>query len=568
MDSEKLSIFDLMYEPYKITKPIKLIELFAGYGSQSFALDYIGANYTSHKIVEWAIPSIIAYADAHSNDTTDYSKDLTKQEIADYLFKLGVSADYNKPATLEQLSKYKEDKLRLIYNSIKRTNNLVDISRVKGEDLEVNDANYDYLMSYSFPCQDLSVAGKRAGMQDNSTRSGLLWEVERILTEQKQLEKQGKGKMCEILLMENVIQVHSEQDKQHFIKWINRLEELGYQSYWEDCIATEIGYPEPIPQSRNRCFMVSIYGDYVYNFPKPKTLKLRLKDLLEKNVDEKYYLSKKQIEDIKGWNAYQKPLEAMEQTDETGISPTLTTRSGAYAAGMVLVKEDIEPKVLGGIGEKDSNGGTQWKQQNRIYDDNVAISVTTSFNPYYIDKVSIPLKRGYSCEIKQEQEDTDQIDVIGNYSKSNYIQTSVVGKNGIAPTVTENHGQVTGIVVEDNLKEELCNKLIENNLVEEYDVIKHSFSSQILDGNKKCVEKSDGVMITLPTKADCIGVAVKDNSYLRIRKLTPRECFRLQGVKDNDIDKIMKHQSDASGYHLAGDSICCTVLQAIFKELM
>ena len=90
-----------------------------GYGSQAFALDYINANYTSHKIVEWAIPSIIAYADAHSNDTTDYAKDLSKQDIAQELYKMGVSADYNKPATLKQLSRYKEDKLRLIYNSIK-----------------------------------------------------------------------------------------------------------------------------------------------------------------------------------------------------------------------------------------------------------------------------------------------------------------------------------------------------------------------------------------------------------------------------------------------------------------
>lgn len=153
MDSDKISIFDLLYEPYKIQKPIRMIECFAGYGSQSFALDYLGANYESHKIVEWAIPSIIAYADAHSNDTNDYSKDLSKDEIAEYLFKMGVSADYNKPATLEQLKRMKEDKLRLVYNSIKRTNNLVDISRVKGVDLDCKDDNYDYIMTYSFPCQ-------------------------------------------------------------------------------------------------------------------------------------------------------------------------------------------------------------------------------------------------------------------------------------------------------------------------------------------------------------------------------------------------------------------------------
>ena len=144
--------------------------------------------------------------------------------------------------------------------------------------------------------------------------------------------------------------------------------------------------------------MISILGDYSYTFPKPIPLKLKLKDMLEDNVDEKYYLSDKQIKDVQSWNAYEKPLENMEKTDKNNISPTLTTRSGAYAAGMILVKNATKrgyleaskgsgniPKVLCGIGEKDSNNNTQWKQQNRVYDNNVGISVTTCFNPNYID---------------------------------------------------------------------------------------------------------------------------------------------------------------------------------------
>lgn len=335
-------------------------------------------------------------------------------------------------------------------------------------------------------------------MADNSTRSGLLWEVERILTELKELEKEGKGKMVNVLIMENVPQIHSEQDLPHFVKWINRLEELGYQSYWEDLIATDYG----IPQSRNRCFMVSIYGDYTYTFPKAKPLKLRLKDLLEKNVDERFYISEEQIKDIQGWNAYEKPLEKMEQTDKSQVSPTLTTRSGAYAAGMILVKE---PKVLADIGEKDSNGGTQWKQQNRIYDNDIAMSITASFPPYYIeDKITIPLKRGYDCEVKKEQDDTTEIDVIGNYSKSNFTQTSIVGKNGVAPTFTENHGETTAILTDD----------------------------------------------------------------YRVRRLTPRTSLRLMGVKDKDITNLMKHQSVAQGLHIAGDSIVVNVLMALFSKLL
>ena len=138
-------------------------------------------------------------------------------------------------------------------------------------------------MTYSFPCQDLSLAGKGKGMSDTSTRSGLLWEVERILTE--------CNEKPQVLLMENVPQVHSVDNLKDFNKWKDRLEELGYKNYFQDLIATDYG----IPQTRNRCFMVSILGEYSYTFPKPIPLKLKLKDMLEDNVSEKYYLSDKMI---------------------------------------------------------------------------------------------------------------------------------------------------------------------------------------------------------------------------------------------------------------------------------
>jgi len=154
---ETLSIFDMIYEEYKINKPIRLIELFAGYGSQALALKYLGANFEHHKICEWAMNSIIAYASVHRNELKnygiDYSKDLSKTEIAEKLFNYGVSLDYNKPATLDQLKRVNEDKLRLTYNSIIWSNNLVDISRVKGVDLNIVETDkYNYLLTYSFPC--------------------------------------------------------------------------------------------------------------------------------------------------------------------------------------------------------------------------------------------------------------------------------------------------------------------------------------------------------------------------------------------------------------------------------
>lgn len=74
-------------------------------------------------------------------------------------------------------------------------------------------------------------------------------------------------------------------------------------------------------------------------------------------------------------------------------------------------------------------------------------------------------------------------------------------------------------------------------------------------------------MVTLTTRADCLGVVYLDENGLGIRKLTPKECFRLMGVKDEDFEKIKENQSEMSLYHLAGDSIICNVLCAIFKQL-
>lgn len=150
---EALSIFDILYEEFKIKNKIRLIELFAGYGSQALALKYLGANFEHWMICEWAVNSIIAYASVHRNELKnygiDYTKELTKVEIAEKLFEKGVSIDYNKPATLDQLKRMNEEKLRLCYNSIIWANNQVDVSRLHGKDLIIeNTEMFTYLLTY------------------------------------------------------------------------------------------------------------------------------------------------------------------------------------------------------------------------------------------------------------------------------------------------------------------------------------------------------------------------------------------------------------------------------------
>lgn len=150
---EQLNIFNSKTF-YKITKPIRLIELFAGYGSQAFALKYLGVPFEHYKTCEWAIKSIQAYKDAHfTNDNIDYSKDLTKEQLIEFLYKKGISSNYNEPMTEQQIKRLGEEKLRNIYNNIKATHNMVNIQQVHSEDLEIKDIDkFEYLVTYSYPC--------------------------------------------------------------------------------------------------------------------------------------------------------------------------------------------------------------------------------------------------------------------------------------------------------------------------------------------------------------------------------------------------------------------------------
>ena len=135
-------------------KQIRLIEFFAGYGSQLKAFDYLGMKVESWKTCEWAIKSIQAYKDLHfKDDNTDYSKGLTQDEVIEFLTNKGISANYNEPMSEEQIKRLGEQKQRQIYNNIKASHNLVNIQQVKASDLEIVDTDsYDYILTYSFPC--------------------------------------------------------------------------------------------------------------------------------------------------------------------------------------------------------------------------------------------------------------------------------------------------------------------------------------------------------------------------------------------------------------------------------
>ena len=464
----------------------------SGYGSQALALKYLGVEFEHWKICEWAVKSIQAYKDIHfTNDNTDYSKEQYATDLdllKNTLYQLGISSNYNEPMTEKQIDRLSENNLRTIYNNIVATHNLVNIQQVKGDDLSIVDTDkYDYILTYSFPCQDLSLAGKGKGMSDTSTRSGMLWEVERILKECKELEE-----LPQILLMENVPQVHGSDNVEDFNKWQLELEKLGYKNYFQDLIATDYG----IPQTRNRCFMISILGDYSYTFPKPIPLKLKLKDMLEENVNEKYYLSDKMIncflsesKDSK-FPRKERFLQTLKNTNEESIAATLCTTGGTRPTDNFITNKSLQETL----------------EQNQIDD------------TCYIDT--------YNKRIDKD--------------KSGTITTGVSFRNN------------TFLAIKNNTK---------RGYLEATDGDGIDLAQPNSETRRGRVQKEQ--IQTLTTQNN---LGVVEN--LRIRKLTPKECFRLMGVKDQDYLNCAKNQSDSSLYHLAGDSIVVNVLMAIFKELL
>lgn len=327
----QISFFDGT-QPFRNNKPIRLIELFAGYGSQALALKYLGVPFEHYRISEWATKSIQAYKDIHAaTDKTDYSKGLTVDEIKVWLANK-ISLDYNTPASEAQINRMGKKTARQLYNAMQATRNVGSITQATASDLAIEHTDkFLYILTYSFPCQDLSSAGGGAGMSKGSgTRSGLLWEVERLLHECAELPQ--------VLLMENVPQVVGSRAIRDFAQWLEILEKLGYKNYHRLMNAKDYG----IPQNRNRCFMVSILGDYFYTFPRTRELKYRLKDFFDRHVDEKYYLSDATIEMFEKHTAKQQAKGngyKFEPTDGECVGKCITTREGSRGYENFIVEE-------------------------------------------------------------------------------------------------------------------------------------------------------------------------------------------------------------------------------------
>ena len=383
---------------YTTENPLRLIELFAGIGSQTQALTNIGI---AHKVV--AISEIDKYA------------------IQSYEAMHGTA------------------------------NNLGDIRKIE----ELPDAD---LWTYSFPCQDISVAGKGAGIKEG-TRSGLLFEVERLLRVASE-----KGTLPKYLLLENVKNLVIKKFKADFDKWLDFLAELGYTNYWKVLNAKDYG----IPQNRERVFCISIRGEHKpFVFPEPKELTIRLRDMIDETVDERFYLKESTIRSI---------LRSTFNSRRDSIRP------GDGLANTLLARDWRGPQCVQ-VGEV---VGEKWDKMHDI-----------SKRVYEPDGIAptVHCQQGGNTELKIAEDF-----VLGGLQKHQTPRT-----DGISPTLTEAMGKGGGqtpiIIDTAEPKERFYKQAFETLKENECEV------GDTIDAFNKKVNKS-GVCPTLTTRPEGFKTAI------------------------------------------------------------
>lgn len=231
-----------------------MIETFSGIGSQSQALKNLGVDYEVVATAEWDINALYAYDIIHNGkQDLKWLRHHTKESLIDELSKYNISGNGKTPLSDKALRNMPMIQLKSIYTAIVRSKNLVDISGVHSQDLPDAD-----ILTYSFPCQDLSISGhwhnNTGGIdRDAKNRSTLLWQIERILKEYNAASK----KLPKFLLMENVSNILSKRHIGNFKEWQMFLEDLNYVNQVYTLDALNFG----IPQSRKRTFMISVLVD-------------------------------------------------------------------------------------------------------------------------------------------------------------------------------------------------------------------------------------------------------------------------------------------------------------------
>lgn len=447
---------------------------------------------------------------------------------------------------IAEIDKYAIQSYEAIFGA---THNYGDISKVER-------LNYADLWTYSFPCQDISVAGNQKGISEN-TRSGLLYQVQRLLEVAKE-----EGTLPKYLLLENVKNLVGKKFKSQFDNWLFYLQELGYDNYWQVLNAKNYG----IPQNRERVFAISIRKDLneTFEFPKAEELIKRLADVLEAEVDEKYYLSEKCIQ---GFLKHNENHEAKgtgflwQPRDLNGNASCLRTNGALCPTDNTIIERVIgASRGRNPENPSDRTVGAPTQQRLEINTQGTSNTITTV------------QKDNYVVEAKIQQ-------IEGNlYPNSGNPQAGRVYKTeGISPALDTCQGgnRMPKIIEAGYYPYPNSDKKHQSNTVYSREGLCPTLDT-MQGGNRQPkiiiddTQGFDGVCTYedyAPTlRANRTGL--KTTEGIRIRKLTPLECWRLMGFDDEDFKKA--EQSGVSNtqlYKQAGNSIVVNVLEKIFKNL-
>lgn len=339
--------------------------------------------------------------------------------------------------------------------------------------------------------------------------------------------------------------------------------------------------------------MVSILGEYNYTFPSKIPLELKLKDMLEKHVDEKYYLSDKQINQIMYWNAQQEPYETLGKE----ISPTLTTRSCAYAGGMILTSDLEDAKEEKEVGKQlmnmKRNLCNQLIKDGKVKENDVIRhNYTNSKNGDCIQSNNECPTLDTRCDclgvVVNDEEESEcmwtetQLKMLtpdGNVKR--YIDSDIVDefKEGQAADISFPNGYGHGKRTFDecptlnttSAKSNFIVKVEEDSYVEKkykQFINENGYVPEVFQpyNSYEVTDVAPTVLASCGNPGGISSITIKSN--LRIRKLTPKETYRLMGFSDEDYENASKVCSDALIWHQAGDSIVVRVLEQIFKQML
>ena len=371
------------------------------------------------------------------------------------------------------------------------------------------------LIMHGSPCQDFSISGKgQGGNEGSGTRSSLMYETIRIVSSLKP----------KYVLWENVKNLLSEKHRYNFEMYLDKMDELGYRNYYKVLNAKDYG----VPQNRERVFTVSIRKDIQeeYKIPEPIPLELRLKDILEDQADEKYYINEEQINALKINDFTSLLIDQSMRGMDMGIrgynkvAPTLTSRDYKEPR---LINETVRVKQIGNLA--------------RYYLSEKGVK-------YVLDP-----KRGMSTDVNPEVAQPLTAKGQTNWTGT-FISPDI---DHLEKSTTIGSKEPTVIHIKNANK-----KGYEE--AEDGDFINLQFPNSETRRGRVGKQVAQTILAS-----DAQGVVTEK---LRIRRLTPKECWRLMGFDDEAFEKARQVNSDTQLYKQAGNSIVVDVLEAILTNLL